>query len=75
MKLQRWLLQNDNAKQAERITKRAINIAKRNTCRKKNAKVGRNKTMQKGKHHYAILQKCNANGHWQHTTTPLRRGL
>ena len=40
MKLQRCLLQNGNTKQAERITKRATNIAKTQHVSQKNAKVG-----------------------------------
>jgi len=40
MKLQRWLLQNGNTKQAERVAKRATNIAKTQHVSQKNAKVG-----------------------------------
>ena len=49
MKLQRCLLQNGNTKQAERITKRATNIAKTQHVSPKNAKVGLQQNNEKRK--------------------------
>ena len=40
MKLQRWLLQNGNTKQVQRVAKRVTNIAKTQHVSPKNAKVG-----------------------------------
>ena len=40
MKLQRWLLQNGNTKQVQRVAKLAQNIAKTQHVSPKNAKVG-----------------------------------